>query len=130
MLFTGGSEPKPATNTAHLRLYHHNLCPFSGRARYSLSAKAVPFQECMVDLNEKAQWHIEANGGAAPLLETTSGDLIPESSIIARFALESNPDGGIQLIPTDPVAAMRMRVKMEDFNKTLPGFFPMVLSRG
>lgn len=83
MLYHGGENPKPATNTQHLRLYHHNLCPFSARARYTLSAKGVVFQECITDLNDKAPWHVAFNGGSVPILETPSGDMIPESSIVA-----------------------------------------------
>ena len=45
---------KPAINTQYVRLYNHNLCPFSTRARYYLAAKGIKFQECMIDLNEKA----------------------------------------------------------------------------
>ena len=121
---------KPETNTHFVRLYNHNLCPFSARARYYLAAKGIQFQECMIDLNEKAQWHSDFNGGMSPVLETPKGDLILDSAIVAQYALESNPTGGIQLIPSDPVEAAKMRMKMEAFNKTLSNMFPMILSRG
>jgi len=48
-----------------------------------------------MDLNEKAQWHIDFNGGSVPVLETTTGVLVPESGIIAQWALEHNPNEGI-----------------------------------
>ena len=84
----GVDVPKPATNTSHFRLYNHNLCPFSARTRYTMACKDIQFQICEVDLNEKAQWHLDANGGASPLLETPAGDLIPESGVIMQWALE------------------------------------------
>lgn len=130
IFYHGGDAPKPATNANHYRLYSHNLCPFSARCRYTLSAKGVPFQECMVNLDNKPQWHLDFNGGAAPFLETPAGDLIPESGIIMQLALESNPAGGVQLIPSDPVEAAKMRVKMDKFGKTLKNLFGVVLSRG
>jgi len=70
IFYPGGETPKPAPNTNHLRMYAHNLCPFVARARYTLSAKQVEFQECMVDLNNKAKWHTDFNGGLIPILET------------------------------------------------------------
>ena len=130
MFAAGSVDEKPATNTNYHRLYHHNLCPFSARARYTLSAKGIQFQECFVDLHEKAKWHVAVNGGAAPIIETPQGVLIPDSGVISQYALESNPSGGIQLIPSDPMQAAKMRLKIEAFNKLLPGFFPVVLSRG
>jgi hypothetical protein len=36
-----------------------------------------------MDLNAKAQWHLDFNGGMVPILETTDGTLIKESAIIA-----------------------------------------------
>ena len=78
-----------------MRLYGHNLCPFVGRARYTLSAKNVEFQEVHVDLNNKAQWHKDFNGGMVPIMETPHGDMIPESGIVAQYAIEAKPEGGI-----------------------------------
>ena len=130
IFYAGGSEPKPATNKNHYRLYGHNLCPFVARARYALSAKGVEFQECMVDLNNKAGWHKELNGGLVPILETPQGDLIIESGIIAQFALESKPDSGINLVPSDPIQAAKMRVRMEQMTKIQSLQFGVQASRG
>ena len=52
-----------------------------------------------MDLNEKAPWHVEFNGGMVPVLETPSGDLIKESSIIAIFAHELGGKNGVDLFP-------------------------------
>jgi len=70
IIYAGGETPKPAPNTNYLRIYGHNLCPFVARARYAFSAKQIEFQECMVDLNNKAKWHLDFNGGLVPVLET------------------------------------------------------------
>ena len=40
-VWPGGQEAKPRTNKNHMRLYSHNLCPFSTRARYALAAKGI-----------------------------------------------------------------------------------------
>ena len=126
----GEAMPKPATNTNHVRLYEHNLCPFCARARYYLSCKEIPFQCCEIDLNEKAQWHKDFNGGTAPFMEMPTGVMVPESGIIQQWAQETNPDGGISLIPSDPLEAAKMRVRMEKFMKTIPNMFGIIMARG
>ena len=68
-----------------------------------MSAKGIQFQDCQIDLNNKAQWHVDCNGGAAPIMETPQGDMIPDSGVIVNYALESSPSTGIQLIPSDPL---------------------------
>lgn len=42
-MWPGGSEPKPATNQNHVRMYGHNLCPFVARSRWTFACKDVPF---------------------------------------------------------------------------------------
>ena len=46
-------------------------------------------------MNNKAQWHKDFNGGMIPIMETPQGDMIPESGIVAQYAIEANPEGGI-----------------------------------
>ena len=83
-----------------------------------------------MDLNDKAQWFKDFNGGMVPILEFPSGDLIPESNIAVEYALQvAGTDQGIKLIPDDPVQACHMRVKMDEFNSKLPKFFAMYLCR-
>jgi len=60
-----------------------------------MACKGIEFQSCEVDLNEKAQWHLDFNGGSVPVLETPQGTLVPESGIIQSWAQEQNPSGGI-----------------------------------
>jgi glutathione S-transferase len=110
MLYAAGDLPKPETNKNHLRLYNHNGCPFSARARYSLALKNVPIQEVMICLSNKAPWHVEFNGGSVPVLETPEGVLIKDSGVVMMFAHESS-NKGADLVPKDPVKAAEMRLK-------------------
>ena len=119
-MWPGGSNEKPATNTNHLRMYGHNLCPFVQRSRWTFACKEVPYQEVFIDLNEKAQWHLDANNGFIPLLEVPSGDLIPESDIVTGYAMQvAGPDQGINLIPSDPLINAKMRLRMLEFDKKI-----------
>jgi hypothetical protein len=45
--------PKPAVNPQYPRLYGHYLCPFVEKVRLSLSARAVKFQRCEINLRDK-----------------------------------------------------------------------------
>ena len=66
-------------------------------------------------MNQKAQWHLELNGGLIPVLENPQGDLIIESSVVMSFACEYKPEGGVDLIPKDPFVAAKMRIAMIKF---------------
>jgi glutathione S-transferase len=48
-----------------------------------MAAKHIPFQDVDVDLQVKAEWHKEINGGLLPLMETPAGTIIYESAVIA-----------------------------------------------
>ena len=65
-------------NRAHLRLYEHNLCPFSARARYAFAAKQISYQSVQVDQANRAQWHLDLNGGFLPFLETPDKAILGE----------------------------------------------------
>ena len=43
ILYPGGDQPKPETNKNFVRLYDHNGCPFSSRARYSFALTQAEF---------------------------------------------------------------------------------------
>mmetsp|Transcript_23754 Transcript_23754/g.29542 ORF Transcript_23754/g.29542 Transcript_23754/m.29542 type:complete len:172 (+) Transcript_23754:274-789(+) len=66
-----------------------------------------------------------------PVLEAPTGELIPESGIQMQYALDAAPAGqGLELIPSDPLVAAQMRVKMVDFDKkVLRHLFGVGLSR-
>mmetsp|Transcript_106581 Transcript_106581/g.147552 ORF Transcript_106581/g.147552 Transcript_106581/m.147552 type:complete len:193 (-) Transcript_106581:204-782(-) len=108
-------------------MYTHTNCPFSERARLAFAARKIPYQWVEVDLQKKADWHLAANGGTVPLLETQDGTFIPDSGILMNFATEyTKGKEGHQLIPENAVTAAKMRLAMEEFNKLLSdtGFWP------
>ena len=125
-LYHAGDLPKPETNKNHLRVYGHTLCPFVGIARYALALKKVEFQDCQVNLEPKAAWHLELNGGMIPVLETPAGDLIRESGVIAQLAIELGGDQGIELVPKDPIVAAKMRLEIEAFRAKMSIFWPVI----
>lgn len=129
-IYRSSTVPKPETNENHFRIYGHNLCPFVARARYALAAKNVPFQQCFVDLNKKAQWHLDFNGGFVPILEAPSGDLIKESGIVIQLALDAGKENGLQLIPSDPIEAAKMRIECDGFMQYMKGFWAVIAQRG
>ena len=52
---TKDTEP-PLVDNEENRLYGHNLCPYTARARYALAAAGIKFSECYIDLNVKLEW--------------------------------------------------------------------------
>ena len=74
-----------------------------------MAAKNILFQNVETDLNTKAQWHVDFNGGLVPVLETPKGELFGESSFIMSFAHEAGRNDGLQLVPEDPILALKMR---------------------
>jgi glutathione S-transferase len=48
-----------------------------------------------MDLNNKAKWHMDLNGGTIPILEMPSGEIIVESKVIMDFAHEYGKDAGL-----------------------------------
>lgn len=81
-------------------------------------------------MNKKAQWHLDFNGGFVPVLETPAGDLIKESGIVQHVALDEGKDNGLQLFPSDPIEAAKLRVELEDLMKMLKTFWPVFMGRG
>ena len=79
-------------------------------------------------MNEKRQWHKDINNGFVPILELPDGTLIRESGIVAEYAIESTKGQGVELIPSDPVLAAKMRLKINDLKTGQ--IFGIYLSRG
>ena len=109
-LAVGGDQfpHKLEVNKNMLRLYNHPLCPFAERARLAFLAKDIKHQIVNVELNGKPDWFVET-GGVVPVLETTEGELIPESDVVVQYALDTS-DRGIKLLPDDPVEAAKIRI--------------------
>lgn len=75
-----------------------------------------------MDLSDKPKWHTDFNKGFIPVLEVPSGEMFPESDINAQYALQvAGAEQGIQLIPSDPVAAAKVRTAMAKFESEMLG---------
>lgn len=79
-----------------------------------------------MNLDKKAAWHLELNGGMVPVLETLAGDLIRESGVIAQFAVELGGEQGVEIVPRDPIQAAKMRLEIEAFKASISGFWPII----
>ena len=42
----------------------------------------------MMDLNNKAKWHTDFNGGFIPMLESPDGTLVNETEVLLQFAYD------------------------------------------
>ena len=130
MAYPGGDVPRPTPNRNNLRVYAHNLCPFSGRAIYSMAAKKISFQEAFVDLNNLAPWYAPmAPDGCDPIVENALGDIVPGEKVVAQFALEMGKGRGIELMPEDPFECADMEVAMLNFDNIVKPLFMCYLSR-
>lgn len=107
-------KPKPETNKNYPRVYGHNSCPYAERARLALSLKGVEFQHLEIDLEDKAQWHIDLNGGRVPVIELPDGQTVHDSRICIDFAHDYAP-GGIEFYSKDPVKAAHQRLAIMEF---------------
>ena len=65
-----------------------------------------------------------------PVLETPQGELFGESGHLVQFALEAGAGKGLDLIPKDPILALRMRKAMEEFDRLKVSIFPVFGTRG
>ena len=92
----------------------------------------------MCNLGDKAQWHVDFNGGQTPILETPEGSMLKESGVISQFASDyAKGEDGIPLYPSEAhpsdlsasMASAKMRLDCQAFDKFLPKFFPLFGSR-
>jgi len=111
MIFVDNAlTPKPAPNPKYPRLYGHALCPYVERVRLALSARAVEFQRCEINLKDKTQWHQGINGGLVPILELPDGTILLDSKILMDYANDAYPNQGYSTLPENPVHRAKMRM--------------------
>lgn len=120
---------KPETNKNYLRLYGHHLCPFVEKARLALGSRAVQYQNTELDLNNKRPWHVAANGGTVPLIETTNGEIIIESKVILDYVEEAYPEQGYSILPIDPVQRAQVRIAVATLVDPLLGPFYVIYGK-
>lgn len=98
----------------------------------AFAAKDIKFQRCETDLQVKAEWHKNFNGGFIPVLESPDGTMINESAVIANFACDFARGQGLPLWPHeaapegDVAAHMETgqhRLAMQKFDSLLMGSF-------
>jgi glutathione S-transferase len=109
------------------------------RATLCFAAKQIPFQYVHVNLQEKAQWHLDVNGGFIPLLENPDGTIVNESAVLMDFAHSfAAPSQGIKLWPHDGAAVgdiaanfktAQMKLEMTKLDKHGGKFWGAFLSR-
>jgi hypothetical protein len=107
ILYPSGQVPKPETNKKYVRLYGHNCCAYSERARIAFRAKEVDFQGVEMDMREKAAWHVAANGGFVPIVEIQDGTLIFESRVLMELANDLGGTKGFELYSKNSVTAAK-----------------------
>ena len=129
LYLTADITDKPETNKNHLRLYGHHLCPFVEKARLALAARGVQYQNVELDLNNKRPWHVAANGGTVPLIETTDGTIIIESKIVMEYAQEAY-ETGYSTLPSDPVQKALVRVAINLVEALIPPFYSIYFKKG
>ncbi len=83
-----------------------------------------------MDLDKKAQWHIDFNGGAVPIMETPDGDLIKEINVIADFANEKGQHNGVDLFPRNLTISAKLRVEIERLDKFKGPIIAAQMARG
>mmetsp|Transcript_17627 Transcript_17627/g.29773 ORF Transcript_17627/g.29773 Transcript_17627/m.29773 type:complete len:124 (-) Transcript_17627:447-818(-) len=91
-----------------------------------------------MDIQEKAQWHLETNGGFIPVLENTDGQLVHESEVIMNFASQAASQGeGLPLWPHEiesdhlndqervsaALKTAQMKLDMLQFDKLMADFW-------
>ena len=93
MIFINNAEtPRPPVNPTYPRLYGHALCPYAERVRLALAARNVEFQRCEINLKDKAQWHLDINGGLVPIIELTDGTILLDSKVLMDYANDAYPN--------------------------------------
>lgn len=125
VLAVGGKQfpHKLEVNKNMLRLYNHPLCPYAERARLAFLAKDIKHQIVNIDQTVKPDWFVEV-GGTVPVIETTQGELIPESNIAVEFAIHASNEG-IELLPKDPIEAVKIRLYVKNTEEGL--VYPMYM---
>lgn len=68
------------------------MCPYAERARLALAARNAEFQRCEINLKDKAQWHIDINGGLVPMLELPDGTILLDSKVLMDYVEEAYPN--------------------------------------
>ncbi|XP_078499863.1 glutathione S-transferase omega-1-like isoform X2 [Lissotriton helveticus] len=92
------------------------FCPYAQRARIVLAAKKIKFETININLRSKPEWFLEkVSSGLVPVLETSKGDIISESTTISDYLDEAYPDK--KLTPSDPLQKAQQKMLLDSFSK-------------
>ena len=87
-----------------------------------------------MDLQNKAKWHLDVNGGYIPVLETPDGQMIHESAVIQDMAVDWGE--GMPLWPHEKektiqnvMLTAKHKLQMQKFTSFLSKFWPANASR-
>ncbi len=69
-----------------------------------------------MDLQNKAAWHSQLNGGLIPVMEMPNGTLLHESRVMMELANDLGGDNGLALYAKDPITRAKQRLAIESFN--------------
>lgn len=126
--FAEGSPAPGPVPKDRLRLYSMRFCPFAQRARLVLHAKGIKFDTINIHLKKKPDWFLEKNPeGMVPVVETSAGEVVYESSIVCEYLDEMYPEK--KLLPGTPFGKAKQRLMLDQFSKIIPHFFKISSAR-
>uniref|UniRef100_A0A4X2MDS3 Glutathione S-transferase omega n=1 Tax=Vombatus ursinus TaxID=29139 RepID=A0A4X2MDS3_VOMUR len=113
----GSAQPGPVP-LGVIRVYSMRFCPFAERTRLILKAKGIKHEVININLKNKPEWFFKKHPlGLVPVLETSKGQLIHESSITCEYLDEVYPER--RLFPEDPYEKALQKMILELFSKVL-----------
>lgn len=83
-----------------------------------------------MDLQNKAAWHTQLNGGLIPVLEMPDGTLLHESKVLMELANDLGGDKGLALYSKDKIIAAKQRMTIEGFQIYSQGLFNFFFGKG
>ncbi|XP_078499860.1 glutathione S-transferase omega-1-like [Lissotriton helveticus] len=114
----GSAAPGPVPEGL-IRIYSMRFCPYAQRTRIVLAAKGIKFEIININLRSKPEWFLDKDAsGEVPVLETSKGDIISESTTISDYLDEAYP--GKKLTPSDPLKKAQQKVLLKQFSKLSP----------
>uniref|UniRef100_A0A6I8NFU1 Glutathione S-transferase omega n=1 Tax=Ornithorhynchus anatinus TaxID=9258 RepID=A0A6I8NFU1_ORNAN len=113
-----GSAPPGPVPEGLIRVYSMRFCPYAKRTLLVLNAKGIKHEVVNINLKNKPEWFFQKHPlGQVPVLETSKGQLIYESSITCEYLDEAYPEK--KLFPDDPYEKAYQKMIFNQFSKIL-----------
>ncbi|XP_001512410.2 glutathione S-transferase omega-1 [Ornithorhynchus anatinus] len=114
-----GSAPPGPVPEGLIRVYSMRFCPYAKRTLLVLNAKGIKHEVVNINLKNKPEWFFQKHPlGQVPVLETSKGQLIYESSITCEYLDEAYPEK--KLFPDDPYEKAYQKMIFNQFSKVPP----------